>query len=95
MSSIGISFRAAAIALQLDCEPGRHASVSPRRHQVSSLLAVSGATNVAMDVISAQTIRNTETGQVAPAHVISDAAINGLKPPLSAAPTWNPSEAPL
>src|SRR6202795_1653399 len=63
--------------------------------QVSSLLAISGATLVAIAVISAQTIRNTETGQVAPAQVISEAAISGLKPPLKAAPTWNPSEAPL
>src|SRR5882762_7079767 len=46
--------------------------------------------------IIAHTIRNTDTGQVfPPAQAIKKAAIRGVNPPLKAAPTWKPSEAPL
>ena len=76
-----------------DAGPARHDRAAAGcldgiEHQVSSLLAISGATDVAIAVISAQAIRNSETGQVAPpAQVISEAAISGLSPPLKAAPT--------
>ena len=65
------------------------------RTQIISLFAVSGANNVAVAVMIAHTIRYTDTGHVEPAQAISEAAMSGLKPPLSAAPNWKPSEAPL
>jgi hypothetical protein len=60
------------------------------------LFAISGAANVAAALINAQTIKKSETGQVAPPdQAMSEAAMSGLRPPLKAAPTWKPSEAPL
>ncbi len=47
-------------------------------------------------MIIAQKIRKIDTGQVfPPAQAINEAAIKGVNPPLKAAPTWKPSEAPL